>query len=153
VSSLGTTLPEAELTHLDGSRLWLSQALPAGRVLLVIGHCECPTTRLSAQFVDRIHRQGGAATLVLQDDARAAHELCSELQLALPVLLDPPPHPASRALAIVAVPTSILLDDDGRVSQLQVGFDREALETAARALGLTPPLFSEADGAPRRQPG
>jgi hypothetical protein len=148
--------PPVALSGLDGRPHPLVEAWGGGRVLILVGHADCRTTRDCLPYLDRIHRrrgEGSSALLVLQDDAAAARSLVSELSLDVPVLLEPDPYPLARALSLEAVPALYLVERGGGIDRVSVGFRRKELEELARRLGVSGPLFTPEDEAPSFRPG
>jgi hypothetical protein len=127
-----------------------------GPALIVIGHRDCPTSRLTLPFVDRLYQRrhpGASVVAVLQDEPAAARALMADLGLTMPVLLESDPYPLSSELQLRAVPTLILVGADGLIAKAAEGFSRDDLEAFSRAVGLAGPLFSPDDTAPPRRPG
>jgi len=148
--------PDVELPGLDGGRRPLSEAWRRGHALVAVGHGDCQTTRLSLQFVDRLHRLAAppaTAVAVLQDGAAEARELVAELALALPVWLEPDPYPLADRLGLVTVPTFFLVGPEGRIEAMSEAFRRADFEAFAVRLGIPPPLFRAGDDAPALRPG
>jgi hypothetical protein len=147
--------PDVVLPGLDGRRHPLSEAWARGRALVVVGHSECGTTRLSLPFVDRIHRRAASAGVVavLQDDAPDARSLVEELGLELPIRLEEDPYPLAARLAVGTVPTLFLVSPEGRLEAVSEGFRRADFEGFAARLAVAPPLFLATDTAPPLRPG
>jgi hypothetical protein len=123
--------------------------------LVVHGHRTCGTTRLSLPFADRLHRRRtrGAVVAVLQDTPDVAAQLARELDLTLPILLEPDPYPLATELGLSAVPTLTLVGNDGKVLMQAEGFRRADFETFADKLGVHGAFFNAADKAPAQRPG
>ena len=51
------------------------------------------------------------------------------------------------------VPALVLVDRDGRIDRVSVGFRRADLEAFAARLGVAGTLFTPEDGAPEFRPG
>ena len=152
----GNPFPPHSLPDLEGQERPLAVAWAEGPALIVVGHRDCATTRLTLPFVDRIHarRPAGTSVLaVLQDDAAAARALMADLGLSLPVRLEADPYPLSAELKLRAAPTLLLVSPDGRIARVAEGFSRDELEAFSQALGIAEPLFSPDDTAPPRRPG
>ena len=147
--------PDLALADLDGRAHSLAQAWRDGEALFLIGHGDCRTTRQAIPYVDRIHRRKtrGVVVLVLQDDAEAARQLSAEVGLGLPVRLEPDPYPLARALSLAVVPALVLVDREGRIDRVSVGFRRVDLDAFALRLGVAGALFTTEDGAPEFRPG
>ncbi len=147
--------PDLVLDDPDGRGHPLKEAWRDGDALVLIGHRDCSTTRLTIPFFERIHRRRtrGTAVLVLQDDAATARELSAELSLSVPIRLEPLPYPLAAALQLEAVPTLFLVGRDGRITRVSEGFDRDALEGLAERMGIASALFDPADRAPAFRPG
>lgn len=152
----GAPLPDLALRALAGPERRLRALFPGRPGLLLVGHGECATTRFVLPFAQRLSERCPTAESVavaLEDGDLAAWELVAELRLALPIMLDPPPHACSRALGVETVPSLFSIDADGRVAAGHVGFQRAALEEAARTLGVAAPLFGSGDAVPALRPG
>jgi len=147
--------PELALADLDGLVHPLREAWRDGDALVLIGHGDCSTTRLTLPFFERIHRRRtrGTALLVLQDDAEAARALQSELGLSVPICLEPAPYALASDLRLEAVPTLVLVDSGGRIVRASGGFDRDVLEALAAHMGTVGALFAPGDRAPAFRPG
>jgi hypothetical protein len=148
--------PKVFLPDLDGTSRPVLNARRGFRSLIVIGHSDCNTTRLVAPYVQRMHERVGARSsvvLVLQDEAVAARAFLSELDLDLPVRLEPDPYPLSQGLSLTTVPTLFLVGPTGLVERRSEGFQRAVLEDLAQRLGAQAPFFLPADTAPPLRPG
>ena len=146
--------PDLALADLDGRPHSLAEAWRDGEALFLIGHGDCSTTRQAIPYVDRIHRRKtrGAVVLVLQDDAQAARRLAAEEGLALPIRLEPDPYPLARALDLGVVPALVLVDREGRIDRVSVGFRRADLDAFAARLGVAGTLFDARRRSPRVPP-
>jgi hypothetical protein len=148
--------PDVDLPGLDGERGPISEAWSRGWALIVLGHRECETTRLTLPFVDRIHHHRpptAAAVAVLQDGAADARAFVEELALRLPVRLEEEPYPLAAKLGVGTVPTLFLVTPQGRIEAVSEGFRRADLEAFAARLRVPPPLFLPRDHAPALRPG
>lgn len=148
--------PARSLPDLEGQERPLEVAWADGPALIVVGHRDCATTRLTLPFVDRIHARrppGTSVLAVLQDEEGAARELMADLGLSLPVRLEADPYPLSAELKLRAAPTLMLVSRDGTIARAAEGFSRDELEAFSQGLGIAEPLFSPDDTAPPRRPG
>jgi hypothetical protein len=140
---------------LEGTPHALAAFFAKGPTLVAHGHRTCGTTRLSLPFVDRLHRRRthGFVVAVLQDTPAVATELARELDLTLPVLLEPDPYPLAAELGLSAVPTLTLVGKGGKVLMKVEGFRRADFELFADKLGVHGAFFTAADKAPAQRPG
>jgi peroxiredoxin len=148
--------PTHSLPDLDGVQRPLSMSWSEGPALIVIGHRDCATSRLTLPFVDRLYQRrapGTSVVAILQDEPQAARALMADLGLTMPVLLEPDPYPLAAELKLRAAPTLMLVGTDGLIAKAAEGFSRDDLQAFAAALGLAAPLFSPDDSAPPRRPG
>ena len=148
--------PSHALPDLVGRERPLALSWASGPSLIVIGHRDCATTRLTLPFVDRIHARRAPTTsviVVLQDEPEAARALAADLGLTVPVLTETDPYPLAAELKLRAAPTLMLVGTDGKIQKAAEGFSRDALEEFSRLVGITEPLFSPDDTAPPRRPG
>jgi len=148
--------PSHSLPDLDGVQRPLSMTWTEGPALILVGHRDCATTRLTLPFVDRIHKArpaGASVVAVLQDEPAAARALMDDLGLTMPVVLEADPYPLSAELELRAAPTLMLVGRGGSILRAAEGFSRIDLDGLAVALGTTVPLFSPTDTAPPRRPG
>src|SRR5213593_1912610 len=146
---------KVELPDLDGTSRPVLKAESGFRSLVVIGHSDCGTTRLVLPYLQRIHERrgpGSSVFLVLQDDAATARALLNELDLDLPVRLEPDPYPLSRELRLATVPTLFLVSPAGLIERGSEGFQRAAIEDLAQRLGVPGPFFLPTDAAPALRP-
>jgi hypothetical protein len=148
--------PKVSLPDLDGTSRPVIEAPPGARTLVAVGHSDCGTTRLLLPYVQRMHERrgpGSSVVLVLQDDAATARALLSDLDVDLPVRLEPEPYPLSSELGLATVPTLFLVSSAGLIERASEGFQRAAIEDLAQRLGVPPPFFLPADPAPALRPG
>ena len=116
----------------------LTMSWSEGPALIVIGHRDCATTRLTLPFVDRLYQRrpaGASVVSVLQDEPAAARALMADLGLTMPVLLEPDPYPLSSELQLRAAPTLMLVGTDGLIARGTEGFSRDDLEAFSRSAG------------------
>ena len=134
----------------------------AGEALFAFFHTDCATSEVTLPFVARLSEIGAGRGLtvvaVSQDDPASTAAFRERLGFDLPILYDPPPWRASRALGLASVPTFVAVRDDGRVERLVVGLQRERLESfAERAAALagrpSRPLFRPDENVPAIRPG
>ncbi len=145
------TLHDVAARPIDLSASWAD-----GPALILVGHCDCQTTRQALPHLDRIHRRrarGACVLAVLQDEPETVHALTSQLGLTLPIALEPDPYPLARALSLEVVPALFLVQPGGAIAALSEGFRRADLEGFAERLGVEGALFSVDEIVPVFRPG
>ena len=120
--------------------------------LVLIGHKNCKTTRQTIPFIERIHKDGGRAVLLLQDSAEEAAEALAKLGATIPCFLEANPYSLSTTLGLVTVPTLLFIEGDGTVSTTSEAFRRADIEAFAARLGAPKPVI-ENDTMPGFKPG
>jgi len=145
-------LPNTEVLRPDGSKT-SSTALHEGEpTVVLIGHRNCKTTRQTIPFIDRIHKDGGRARLLLQDTPEEATEALAKLNATIPFFSEPDPYAFSTAIGLFTVPTLLFVEADGTVSTTSEAFRRADIEAFAARLGAPRPVI-ENDTMPGFKPG
>src|SRR6476661_6746048 len=121
------------------------------KAVVVIFETDCPTCQLALPYLNPLKEDSIQVIGLSQDDERSTREFVSQLKISYPVELDSELK-ISRAYDPHNVPTFYLLDEDGRVQQTLVGFDKQGLNELASALGH-PPIAPADDGVPAWKPG
>jgi peroxiredoxin len=129
--------------------------------LVVFIETDCPTCRLTIPYINKlaavIDESSANVLAVSQDDELSTKNLICEMSMTFPVVID---HDLgiSRLFDPQTVPTIFLLDSQGRITQVEAGFDKAAINSVAAKLagdaGLDPVVIAlEYDGAPQFKPG
>jgi peroxiredoxin len=120
-----TAAPDFTLRTLTGPNLRLSEQ--RGQVVLVnfwatwCGPCRKEMPQLNKLY-EKYHAAGFQLLGVnVDDDTRKAAEIAAKLGLAFPVLLDADKS-ASKAYDLSAMPSTVLIDRDGRVRYVHRGY-------------------------------
>lgn len=117
--------PDFTLRTLDGRNLRLQEQ--RGRVVLVnFWATWCGPCRVEMPHLNRLHDKYRAAGLVLlgvnvDEDPRAAAGVAGKLGVQFPVLLDTD-KAVSRLYDLNSMPSTVLIDRDGRVRYLHRGY-------------------------------
>ncbi|MEO8359276.1 MAG: hypothetical protein ABI672_04540 [Vicinamibacteria bacterium] len=145
-------LPQAELLSPEGAVVPTVALYAGGPTLVLFGHKNCKTTRQTIPYIDRIHKDGGRARLVLQDTPAEAVEALDKLGATIPFFSEADPYALSTTLGLVTVPTLLFIEADGTVSQTSEAFRRADIEAFATKLGAPRPVL-ENDVMPGFKPG
>ena len=124
--------PDFTLRSVGGPNLRLQEQ--RGRVVLVnFWATWCAPCRQEMPHLNKLHDKYRASGLVLlgvniDDDARTATDLAAKLGLRFPVLLDTD-KTVSRLYEMGAMPSTVVIDREGRVRYLHRGY-RDGVEVA-----------------------
>jgi peroxiredoxin len=154
--------PEFSLKSLDGREFSLSSLMERGPVVVAFFKISCPVCQFTFPFLERLyHRYRGDNVTILgisQDDERSTKKFASEYGVTFPLLLDADGYPVSNAYGLTSVPTTFLIDTDGKVKISSMGFDKKDLEKVAAELAeyrkiALAPLFRPDEIIPANKPG
>jgi peroxiredoxin len=161
----GGKAPAFSLSSTDGQKRSLAEALARGPVLAAFFKVSCPTCQYTFPFIERLHRQLGAAGAkqaqiwgIVQDNASLGERFAKEYGVTFPVLVDDEPYETSLAYGLYYVPTLFLIAPDGRVGFTCDGFSKADLAALHKQLAKhfavkLPALFRPSDGVPEYKPG
>jgi peroxiredoxin len=129
--------------------------------LAVFFKTTCPSCQTTWPYLQALHRQYHVAGLALwgvsQDGRDVSKAFASERQSTFPVLVDGDLR-ISRSYDPAFVPTMLLIDPDGQITDTVVGFDKAGLNRLAaeiaQRLQLPQVVVAPADdGNPPFKPG
>jgi peroxiredoxin len=124
---------------------------PGQRAILVFFETDCPTCQLALPYLNKLARDRVQVIGISQDDEPSTARFVQQMAITYPVALDRGLQ-LSKAFDPQSVPTFYLLDEDGAVAEMLVGFDKAGLNRLANKVGH--PQIAEAnDGAPAWKPG
>ncbi len=133
-----------------------------GWILVTFFKSDCPTSPLALPYVERIHRVFGAGVGfqvlgISQDDPGETRAFVERVGVTFPVEHDEG-WAISAAWELEAVPTLVLVDDEGRVVAGHAGLNKAELNAlaakVAEHLGRKPMVVApEDDGVPAWRPG
>jgi len=160
----GSQAPAFTLPDADGRPFALPDALQHGPVLLVFFKIACPTCQYALPFVERLAKRfdgrGVTVRCISQDSPEHTAMFNREFGISLPPLFDPEDEsfPVSEAYQIAFVPTLFVIEQDGLISRVSTGFDREEFEEIAAHLSAaagqeTVLLFAADENVPLTVPG
>ena len=120
---VGHQLPEATYLRFDGSSGTLAGL--RGRVLVVnLWSATCAPCRTEMPALQRIHRAAGSTVTILGvdsgDNATTARDAARQSGVDYALALDPHGRIAAR-LAVVDLPTTVVVGPDGTVTHVHVG--------------------------------
>jgi peroxiredoxin len=159
----GNIAPNFSLKSLDGKEYSLNKLMERGPVVAAFFKVSCPVCQFTFPFLERLYkRYGGDGVTFLgisQDDARATKTFAKEYGLTFPMLIDDESgYLVSNAYGLTNVPTTFLIDTEGKVKISGMGFDKKDLETIAAELAerkkiSLAPLFRPDEVVPANKPG
>src|SRR5215813_256867 len=123
--------------------------------LLFFFETDCPTCRLITGYLNRLaDAWAGAGQLigVSQDPEPAATRFRQDCSIGFDIVVDSD-WTLSRRYDPSTVPALFLLDEEGRVTRSQIGFDKTELNELAAAMGVSGPIAERFDGNPDSKPG
>lgn len=166
--SIGTAVPGAlapdfDLPALGGGYQELRDVVHPGGGIVVFFKTECTTSALLLSHIgplaDAVEKEERLFVAVAQSSEEEARKFREEHGLRFPIACDKPPYAASRAYAVVTVPTLFVIDGTGRIAERIEGFVKsEVLALGptveqALALGDIPPVLERPDEMPELKPG
>lgn len=145
--AIGSDAPEIPGRPADGPRA------------VVFYKVTCPTCQLAApklQALEDAYR--GRVLGIGQDPPERLEAFGATYEMPLPAVSDGPPYDLSNAYGVRTVPTTYVIDADGRVADVVEAWDRDGLNRAsgvlAELIGEAPVWVSDpADGLPAFKPG
>ena len=151
--------PEFELPSVAAGPVRLADLRSDGPVLVLFVAQECPTCALTlrrlAPLVDELQDAGVGMTAVFEDPLEVAARTARRAGFAGEALSQAAPYPVSRAYQLASVPTTVLVDRQGRLAGRVVGWDAAGLdrliEAACQSVGAAAPAVPVQP--PQRKPG
>jgi peroxiredoxin len=150
----GSRAPDFRLPRLDGGKTALQEILANGPALIAFFKTTCPVCQLTFPFLERIHKAGTLPVYaVSQDDAKDTREFNRQFGLAFPTLLDTgrSGFPVSNAFGISSVPTTFLIERDGRISRVIEGWSKREIEWLGGLARVE--VFRQGDNVPEWKAG
>ena len=158
----GKLAPGFVLKSLEGKEYSLATAMKQGPVLVAFFKISCPVCQFTFPFLERLYKRYGGDGLtflaISQDDARSTRRFAEDYGMTFPVLLDEEGYPVSNGYGLTSVPTIFLIDSDGTVRTVSMGFDKADLEKIASELAErrkkpAAALFFPEERVPASKPG
>jgi peroxiredoxin len=158
----GTIAPRIALKDTNGQSESLAEALKDGPALLAFFKVSCPTCQLTLPFLQRLYEAYGGSNVAIfgisQDNPSDTREFMREFGIRLPVLIDEPGYPASKAYGLTNVPSLFWIKPDGKIHLVSIGFSKGDLENISSAAALAAekeekPLFRLGEKVPEFKSG
>jgi peroxiredoxin len=159
----GAVAPDFDVRVLGGGYRELRDLVHPGGGIVVFFKTECETSALLLSRIgplaDALAREERVFLAVAQNGEAEVRAFLEERPLRFPIACENPPYPASRAYAVITVPTLFVIDGAGRIAERVEGFVKSevlALGPAAEqalALGDIPPVLERPDELPELKPG
>ena len=146
--------PDLLFTDAEGKEWDLRNVLERGPLLLGIYKSSCASSKQMFPMLERLHqRYGGDGLTVLgvsQDSPNITRSFARRYELSFPLIVEGEEYPVSSAFEIMATPTVFLVEPDGNVSYVTMGFLKPGMDAlgnaAADAVGAAhAPLITDAD--------
>jgi peroxiredoxin len=159
---VGNTAPAFSLKDHNGQSYSLAALLEKGPVVAAFFKISCPVCQFTFPFIERLYKRYGGEGVtfvgISQDDAKATKKFASEYGVTFPMTMDEKDYPASNAYGLMTVPTIFLIDADGSVKVVCMGFDKKGLEDIGASLAerkrMAPAaLFRLDEKVPAHKPG
>lgn len=142
----GQTAPSINLTRLDGSSFRLSEYRNKKIVILNFFGTWCPPCRAEIPALDEFyHRHEKKVVLVgvsQNEKDKAVRKFLDNLNVDFPVVMDPRSGAVSERFRVPTLPTTVVINRDGRVAYYRPGmlrrWDYEYLERLVNNNGSEP---------------
>jgi len=137
VLDAGARAPQFRLPRLDGGEVTLAEIAAQGPALLAFFKISCPVCQMTFPFLERIHQAGTLPVYgISQNDAADTRDFAKRYRTTFPMLLDSEKSgfPVSNAYGISSVPTMFLIERDGSIAQVIVGWRKQAIAALGASL-------------------
>ncbi len=142
------TLPDID-TGEPVSDPWRAASGPS---VLAFFKATCPVCQLAAPMLSAMAESGATVVAIGEDPAPKLVGYRDQWRQVVPTLSEPPPYRVSAAYDLVSVPSLFLVDRQGRLLDVVVGWDRDDWNKASVAAGGQP-VSAAGDGLPAYRPG
>ena len=136
--------PEFTLSSWRGEQQSLAEILAAGPAVVSFFKVSCPVCQYTFPFLERLHQAAAPGSLrvigISQDSAADTAGFLREYGVSFPVLLDEQDagYEVSNSFGITVVPSTFLVEPDGRISWTLDGFARKDIEQLGKRVGASP---------------
>ena len=150
----GTLSPGFRLPQLNGGEISLQEIAANGPALIAFFKISCPVCQLTFPFLERIHTPGKLPVYgISQNDAADTRGFAQRCGVNFPVLLDTKQSgfAISNAFGISNVPTMFLIERDGTISRVFVGWRKQEIDWLAAKAGVS--AFRQGENVPEWKAG
>jgi peroxiredoxin len=150
----GSHAPDFRLPRLDGGEISGSEIISAAPAALAFFKISCPVCQLTFPFLERLHQPGVLPVYgISQNDAESTREFAGRYGITFPMLLDEEERgfAVSNAFGISTVPTIFLIGQDGSISRVIEGWQKQEIGAIAGFAGVS--LFRPDDRVPEAKAG
>src|SRR3989338_126992 len=151
----GMTAPDFTLGNFT-----LSQELKKSPLLLTFYKKTCPTCQFTYPFLERLHKKftSPAFKIIGIGQDPETHEFAAHYVITFPLVSDTPTYEVSKQYHLTTVPSIVLIQQNGTIDFLTIGFSKEELEALSQKISQltaqTPfDIFSKSDTVPAFKPG
>lgn len=146
--------PDLVFSDADGVEWDIRKVLEQGPLLLGIYKSSCASSKQMFPMLERLYQRYGDAGLqvlgISQDSPNITRSFARRYDLTFPLLVEGEEYPISAAFEIMATPTVFLIQPDGFISYVTMGFLKPGLDAlgdaAADAVNQPHrPLITDAD--------
>lgn len=158
----GMDAPKFALPGMTGKTESLEGALKKGPVLAAFFKISCPVCQLTLPFLERMRETYGDGSVtfwgISQDNVHDTQEFNEEYGVKFPSLIDADGYKATRLYGLTNVPSTFLIQPDGKVQTASIGFSKKDLEMIATEVAIASgkpaqPLFKPNENVPAYKPG
>lgn len=150
----GTHAPDFRLPQLNGGEISLREIAANGPALIAFFKISCPVCQLTFPFIERIHTPAKLPVYgISQNDADDTRGFAQRFGVNFPVLLDTKQSgfAISNAFGISSVPTMFLIERDGTISRVFVGWRKQEIDWLAAKAGVS--AFRKGENLPEWKAG
>lgn len=122
------------------------------RKLIFFFATDCPTCRMIAPYLSKLHAATGNVIGVSQDSAELTSSFLNDTHARIPTHIDES-LTVSKSYGPETVPALFLIAPDGKIEASAIGFEKSALNAIALRMEFQGVLAEEFDGAPPSKPG
>lgn len=126
---LNKPAPQVTLAGLDGRRVSIADFRGKKALVVTFWASWCGPCRMETPILRDFYKKKAQANtdfeilaISVDDDREAAESAAAELRMPFPVLLDSA-HAAATAYQVQSIPALLIVDKDGKVTYVKVGFD------------------------------